>query len=65
MINRIAGDDVEIVVLDMNDPEIAETAKSLGVRCGPAVAVNGAVAECCQECAPDEEIIRKVLEMNR
>jgi len=64
MIKRVAGDDVEIVVLDMNEPEIAEKAKKLGVRCVPAVAVNGAVADCCQECAPDEETIRMVLEKN-
>ncbi|TET33211.1 MAG: hypothetical protein E3J72_17385 [Planctomycetota bacterium] len=65
MINRVGGEDVEVIVLDMNDPEIAEKAKKLGVRCAPAVAVNGTLADCCQECGPDEEIIRKVLEMNR
>ena len=65
MINRVAGEDVEIVVLDMNDPEIAEKAKKLGVRCAPAVAVNGEVADCCQECAPDENTIRMVLNKNK
>lgn len=47
MVEGLACDSCEIVVLDMNDPEVAGRAKALGVRSVPAVAVDGALADCC------------------
>ena len=48
----------DITVLDMNRPEIAERAKSLGVRSVPAVVINGELAGCCAGRGPDEQTLR-------
>jgi len=37
----------EITVLDMNRPENAERARSLGIRSVPAVVIDGEQADCC------------------
>ena len=42
----------------MADPEVASSARQLGVRSVPAVAVNGRLAECCAGRGPDEASLR-------
>lgn len=48
----------EVSVLDMNQPAVAERAASLGVGSLPAVAIDGALAECCAGRGPDEAALR-------
>ena len=47
MVNEIACESSEIIVLDMHDPKVAARARSLGVKSVPAVVVNGKLAGCC------------------
>lgn len=58
LVERIACPSCEVTVLDMKNPEVAERAKSLGVRSVPAVAVNGKLAGCCAGRGPDEAALR-------
>lgn len=43
----------EVVVSDMNDPDVAARAEILGVRSVPAVAIDGVLIGCCLESGPD------------
>ena len=58
LVKSIACPSCEITVLDMKQPDIAERAKSLGVRSVPAVVINGELAGCCAERGPDEHTLR-------
>ena len=58
VVKSIACSSCDITVLDMNRPEIAERAKSLGVRSVPAVIINGELAGCCAGRGPDEQTLR-------
>jgi len=58
LINKVACPSCEIAVLDMHDPQMAERAKSLGVRSVPAVAIDGVLAGCCAGRGPDEAVLR-------
>lgn len=58
LVKSIACPSCEITVLDMNQPDVAERAKALGVRTVPAVAIDGQLAGCCAERGPDEGILR-------
>jgi len=41
-----------------SDAEVADRARNLGVRCVPAVAIDGVLAECCGGRGPDEAALR-------
>lgn len=43
----------EVEVLDMNRPEVADRARSLGVGALPAVAIDGELVTCCEAGGPD------------
>lgn len=43
----------EVEVLDMNRPEVAERARSLGVGALPAVAIDGELVACCEGGGPE------------
>lgn len=58
LVNRVACPSCEVKVLDMNDPQVAERARSLGVRGVPAVAIDGKLAGCCASAGPDEAALR-------
>ena len=58
LVKSIACPSCDITVVDMNRPDIAERAKSLGVRSVPAVVINGELAGCCAERGPDEHTLR-------
>jgi glutaredoxin len=47
LVNQLACPSCEVTVLDMRKPDIAQKAKSLGVKSVPAVAINGKLADCC------------------
>ena len=58
LVNEIACESCEIIVLDMHDPKVAARAKSLGVTSVPAVVVNGKLAGCCTGRGPDPKSLR-------
>jgi len=58
LVNRIACSSCEVTVLDMKDKNVAARAKKLGVRCVPAVAVDGKLADCCAGRGVDEKALR-------
>ena len=58
LVKSIACPSCDITVLDMNQPEIAERARSLDVRNVPAVVINGELVGCCAGRGPDEHTLR-------
>ena len=56
LVNHLACESCEVVVLDMNQPGIFEKAKALGVRSVPAVAIDGQLVECCRQCINEESL---------
>ena len=58
LVKSIACPSCDITVLDMKQREIAERAKSLGVRSVPAVVIDGELAGCCAGRGPDEQPLR-------
>jgi len=58
MVKRNACQSCEITVLDMNDSNIADRAKQLGVRSVPAVVIDGNLADCCAGRGPDEATLK-------
>ena len=57
-IREWACDSCDVIVLDMKDDKVAEYAKELGVSSVPAVAIDGAVADCCSGRGIDEGVLR-------
>lgn len=47
LVNQLACPSCEVSVLDMKKPDVAQRAKTLGVKSVPAVAINGKLADCC------------------
>ena len=58
MVKRVACPSCEVTVLDMQDPEVARRARSLGIRSVPAVVIDGTLAACCSGRGPDEVTLR-------
>jgi len=58
LVNSIACQSCEVTVLDMNQPEVSERAKNLGIRSVPAVVVDGKLADCCTGRGPDEATLK-------
>lgn len=58
MVNRLACPSCEILVLDMNDKDVAARAAALGIRSVPAVAIDGKLADCCANRGVDEGVLR-------
>jgi glutaredoxin 3 len=59
LVRSIACDSCDVTVHNMNEAEVAQRAKGLGIRSVPAVVVNGQLAECCANRGPTEDILRK------
>jgi len=59
LVNKMACPSCEVIVLDMNDPDVAKKAESLGVRSVPSVTVNGKLAACCSGRGPNEAELRQ------
>ncbi len=57
-VQEIACPSCNVTVLDMAETEVAERAKKLGIRSIPAVAIDGALADCCAGRGPDEAALR-------
>ncbi len=58
LVHRQACDSCQVDVLDMNDPQVAERARRLGIRSVPAVLIDGKLAGCCVGTGPDPESLR-------
>ncbi len=58
MVNRLACPSCEVTALDMKDADVAEMAKSLGIRSVPAVVIDGKLADCCAGRGPDEAALK-------
>ncbi len=58
LVNRVACPSCEVSVLDMNDPQVAERAREMGIRSVPAVVIDGRLADCCAGRGPDEATLR-------
>lgn len=58
MVKRISCPSCDVSVLNMNDPQIAQRARSIGIRSVPSVVVNGKIASCCAGRAPNEAELR-------
>lgn len=58
VVNRVACPSCEVAVLDMRKPDVANRAKSLGIRSVPAVVIDGKLADCCAGRGPNEATLR-------
>ena len=58
MVKRNACQSCEITVLDMNDSNVADRARQMGVRSVPAVVIDGRLADCCAGRGPDEATLK-------
>ena len=58
LVKRITCDSCEVVVLDMQDDQVAKRAKGLGIRVIPAVVVDGVLVACCENSGPTESALR-------
>lgn len=58
LVQRVACPSCDVSILDMNDPQVASRAKTLGIRSVPAVVIDGKLADCCAGRGPDEATLR-------
>ena len=58
LVNKIACPSCKISVLNMNDTQVSQRAKGLGIHRVPAVVIDGKLADCCLVSAPDEQSLR-------
>ena len=58
LVRQLACASCEVTVLDMNDPEVAARARTLGIHRLPAVVVDGVLADCCQGQGVDADRLR-------
>ena len=59
LVKSISCPSCDITVLDMKESQVADRAKSLGVRSVPAVVIDGKLAGCCAGRGPDERVLRE------
>lgn len=57
LVNRLSCGSCDVLVLDMNDVNVAKRARDLGVHSVPAVAINGQLASCCAVGGVDEQAL--------
>ena len=58
LVHSMACPACEVVVLDMQNPDVASRAKSLGVNRVPAIVIDGKLTDCCAGSGPDEATLR-------
>jgi len=58
LVNQIACPSCDVSILDMNNNDISQRAKALGIHRVPAVVIDGTLADCCLVSAPDEKSLR-------
>ncbi|MBI4532726.1 MAG: thioredoxin family protein [Candidatus Melainabacteria bacterium] len=58
LVNSLACPSCEVTVLDMKQSSVAKRAGELGIRCVPAVVIDGKLANCCTGRGPDEATLK-------
>ncbi len=58
LVRRLACGSCEVVVHNMNQPDVAMKAKGYGVQSVPAVVLDGKLADCCAGRGPQEDALR-------
>lgn len=58
LIRGLACDECEIIVLDMDDAQVASQAKALDIQSIPAVILDGRLASCCAGRGINESSLR-------
>ena len=58
LVQNLACPSCDVTVLDINDPDVARRAETLGIRSIPAVVVNEKLADCCAGRGVREETLR-------
>ena len=58
LVKKIACPSCDVSILNMNDDDISQRAKTLGIHRVPAVVIDGKLADCCSVSAPDEQSLR-------
>ncbi|RQR51789.1 hypothetical protein DIE19_28940 [Burkholderia sp. Bp9126] len=58
IVQRLACPSCDVQVLDMNDAQVADRARKLGIRSVPAVVIDGQLASCCAGRGVDEQSLR-------
>jgi len=61
MVRRIAGTSHTIEVLDMQSADVVAKAKHYGIQRVPSVVIDGHLASCCTDRAPDEATLRTAI----
>ncbi len=61
MVQGIAGDNDEVIILDMSEPSVTKRAIELEVRSVPTILIDGKLADCCSNRGPDKDIIQSAL----
>ena len=57
-IKALACPSCEVIVLNMNDSDVAARAQSLAIRSVPSVLIDGEFADCCTGRGVDEDVLR-------
>jgi hypothetical protein len=60
-VQRLAGKEHDVEVLDMHQGHVAALAARHGIRSVPAVVVDGHLASCCAGRGVDEAVLRAAL----
>lgn len=58
LVKSLACDSCEVEVLDMKQTDVANRAKSYGVRSVPAVVIDGKLPDCCKGGGCDPDVLR-------
>ena len=58
MVTRNACQACEVIILDMNDTNVADRAKALGIGSVPAVVIDKKFADCFAGRGPDETTLK-------
>lgn len=58
LVREIACPSCDVTVYDMKSIDVAQRAKTLGIRSLPAVVVDGKLADCCAGRGVDEDALR-------
>jgi len=58
LVNKLAFESCEVSILDMKILEVANRAKTLGIRSVPAIVIDGKLADCCADRGPDDATLQ-------
>ena len=58
LVNELACPSCEIIIHDTHDANVQSRINELGIKSVPAVAINGVLADCCQDRGIDVEMLR-------